>query len=90
MGPGFEPQRAHHNYKESITYSRTLNFRGYTGGSPGYFNLTNIFPNQRYDLMLVDEDGDICELHNLQFFGNQTFYLTQTWLLGCEGSTKGL
>jgi hypothetical protein len=40
--------------------------------------------------MLVDEDGDICELHNLQFFGNQTFYLTQTWLLGCEGSTKGL
>ena len=51
-------------------------------GDGEYFTINA--PNGSYDLKLVDEDGDICVVHNIAIYSNQNWNLTQTWLLRCE------
>ena len=38
----------------------------------------------RYDLKLVDEDGDSCVVMNLGLYGDQSWNITNNWLLSCE------
>jgi hypothetical protein len=47
-----------------------------------YFSLS--VPNGSYDLKLVDEDDDLCVVHNISIYSNQNWNLTPTWLLRCE------
>jgi hypothetical protein len=37
-----------------------------------------------YDLKLVDEDGDICTVTRIRLYDNQSWRITDSWLLGCE------
>ena len=48
------------------------------------FRLTNIIAGE-YDMKLVDEDGDVCELYNIMVCGNGTYNITNENLLRCEG-----
>jgi hypothetical protein len=47
------------------------------------FTVTRISPG-RYDIAFVDEDADVCVLHNVPIFSNLNWDLSQSWLLGCE------
>ena len=38
----------------------------------------------RYDLKLVDEDGDACKVMNLSLYGDEAWRITDSWLLSCE------
>jgi len=38
----------------------------------------------RYDLKLVDEDGDTCTVMGLSLYGNESWNITDRWLLSCE------
>ena len=38
----------------------------------------------KYDLKLVDEDGDTCTVMGLQLYGNESWSITNRWLLSCE------
>lgn len=38
----------------------------------------------RYDLKLVDEDGDACVVMNLPLYGDEAWSITNRWLLSCE------
>ncbi len=48
------------------------------------FRLTNITAGE-YDLKVVDEDGDECQLFNIMVCGNGTYTFTNQNLLQCEG-----
>lgn len=49
----------------------------------GYHIPVNVVPG-RYDLKLVDEDGDRCVLRNIAVYRDSVFYITPTVLIGCE------
>ena len=48
------------------------------------FRLTNIIAGE-YDMKLVDQDGDECQLFNIMVCGNGTYNITNENLLRCEG-----
>jgi hypothetical protein len=48
------------------------------------FDLRNV-PPDRYDIMLVDEDGDACVLTDIDIAASQTWRLADDMLLECEG-----
>jgi hypothetical protein len=51
----------------------------------GYrFTLLDRFYPGRYDLKLVDEDGDSCVVPSVEISGNTTWNITNSWLLNCE------
>jgi hypothetical protein len=52
--------------------------------APGY-NLRVSKALGRYDLMLVDEDGDRCVVRDIALRGNRTVDITSEALLNCEG-----
>jgi hypothetical protein len=47
------------------------------------FTITNISPG-RYDMAFIDEDADVCVLHNVPIRGNLDWDLSRGWLLDCE------
>lgn len=47
------------------------------------FTIIQITPG-RYDMEFVDEDLDVCVLHDVAIFSNLRWNLTQQWLLNCE------
>jgi hypothetical protein len=50
----------------------------------GYsFTVTGI-PNGVYDIQLLDQDADVCTIHQVRVDQNTTWNLTTSWLLGCE------
>ena len=51
--------------------------------SPGWIFTARAYPG-RYDLKLVDEDGDVCEVHNVAVSGPTNWRITNSWLLNCE------
>lgn len=53
---------------------------------PGY-NFT-MYRYGRYDLKLVDEDGDVCVVSNLSVYQDSYLRITDAWLLGCEARTR--
>jgi hypothetical protein len=55
----------------------------YTLDSGFVFN-TPAMPDGRYDLKLVDEDGDVCVVGGLAIYGNTNWQITDRWLLNCE------
>ena len=42
----------------------------------------------RWDLKLVDEDGDICTVGGILMDRNRTLTITSAWLLACEGYSE--
>lgn len=50
---------------------------------PGYSLPVTAVPG-RYDLKLVDEDGDSCEVPTLSVYDNTSWRITDPWLLACE------
>ncbi len=54
---------------------------------PGHtFKLTDI-PCNKYDVKVVDEDGDACVINSIKMCGDaQVWHLTNEELLSCEGS----
>lgn len=53
-------------------------------GGGGSYTLTDIVPGE-YDIRFVDEDGDKCDLRNIQIFKNTSWALTTNWLVQCQG-----
>ena len=51
--------------------------------NPGYVFTTHLYAGL-YDLKLVDEDGDVCEVRNVAVTGTTTWSITSRWLLNCE------
>jgi hypothetical protein len=51
-------------------------------GAGEYFTISA--PNGSYDLQIVDEDGDVCAVHDVSIYSDQNWNLTPTWLLRCE------
>jgi hypothetical protein len=47
------------------------------------FTLTQIQPG-RYDLELVDQDSDVCFVHDVDIYSSLDWNLSQRWLLNCE------
>lgn len=47
------------------------------------FTITQISPGY-YDVAFVDEDADVCVVHNVAIYSNLNWNLSQTWLLNCE------
>jgi len=47
------------------------------------FTVTQISPGY-YDLAFVDEDADVCVVHNVAIYSNLNWDLSQRWLLNCE------
>ena len=41
-------------------------------------------PGGRYDVRLVDEDGDVCVLHNYEIYSGRTLTIDRPGLLRCE------
>src|SRR5437868_6178499 len=54
--------------------------------SGGQFTVTDIPPG-RYDLKLVDEDGDTCVVGNFGLYRDSVYRITPDKLIGCEVST---
>ena len=52
--------------------------------SGGMYTLTGT-PCDTYDVRLVDEDGDVCEVRDTYLCGNEATVLTQNDLLNCQG-----
>lgn len=50
------------------------------------FELTKI-DKGAYDVKIVDEDGDSCEIHDVDFTSSEHFTLTDELLLGCQVAT---
>jgi hypothetical protein len=50
---------------------------------PGHIFTTHLY-NGLYDLKLVDEDGDVCEVHRVQVNGPTYWRINSSWLLNCE------
>lgn len=48
------------------------------------FVVSNITPGE-YDIKMVDEDGDVCELRNVMITRNAAYRITTQNLLRCEG-----
>lgn len=40
-----------------------------------------------YDIKLIDEDGDVCELRGVKLCGDQEWTITNDALLGCQNDT---
>jgi hypothetical protein len=51
------------------------------------FTITQITPGH-YDMEFVDEDADVCVLHNVAVYSNLDWDLTRGWLLNCEHNTE--
>ncbi|HEY6291880.1 MAG TPA: hypothetical protein VI455_10015 [Terriglobia bacterium] len=47
------------------------------------FTVTQISPG-RYDIGFVDQDADVCVLHDVAIYNNLSWDLSQRWLLNCE------
>jgi hypothetical protein len=47
------------------------------------FTIAQISPGY-YDVAFVDEDADVCVVHNVSIYSNLNWNLSQTWLLNCE------
>ena len=47
------------------------------------FTITDISPGY-YDIAFVDEDRDVCVMHNVAIHGSLNWNLSQRWLLTCE------
>lgn len=50
------------------------------------FTLTKISKGN-YDIKIVDEDGDVCEVADVDFRASEHFVLTDSVLLGCQAAT---
>jgi amino acid transporter len=50
---------------------------------PGYV-FTTYLNSGLYDLKLVDEDGDVCEVYRVSVSGATNWRITNSWLLNCE------
>ncbi len=50
------------------------------------FKLTKISKGN-YDVKFVDEDGDSCEVEDVDFTSSERFVLTENALLGCQEAT---
>lgn len=50
------------------------------------FTLTKI-ARDVYDVKIVDEDGDSCEINDVDFKASEKFTLTEDILLGCQQNT---
>lgn len=50
---------------------------------PGYVFTTHLYSGL-YDLKLVDEDGDVCEVHRVSVNGPTYWRINDSWLLNCE------
>lgn len=48
-----------------------------------YFTFSGALPG-RYDLKLVDEDGDVCVVSDIRVNGNANWSISNSWLLNCE------
>lgn len=48
-----------------------------------YFTFNGVMPG-RYDLKLIDEDGDVCVVSNVRISGNTNWGINNSWLLNCE------
>lgn len=51
------------------------------------FTLTKIAKGG-YDVKIVDEDGDSCEVGGVDFSASEVFALTDQLLLGCQAATE--
>lgn len=51
------------------------------------FTLTKI-DKGKYDMKIVDEDGDSCEVPNVDFTASESFTLDSKLLLGCQAATE--
>lgn len=47
------------------------------------FTINQISPG-RYDVALVDEDGDVCIVNDVAIYQNLNWNLSERWLLSCE------
>lgn len=47
------------------------------------FTITQISPGF-YDIEFIDEDSDVCVLHNVPVYQNLNWDLSRSWLLSCE------
>lgn len=54
---------------------------------PGYQLKINTLAAGRYDLMLVDEDGDVCDIRDMSISGDRTVTIDTHALLRCERSS---
>lgn len=52
----------------------------------GQFTLTKIAKGE-YDVRIVDEDGDSCDVTGVDFRASEHFALTNKLLLGCQEAT---
>ncbi len=50
------------------------------------FTLTKIAKG-KYDVKIVDEDGDSCEIEDVDFTSSEKFEITDEILLGCQKAT---
>ena len=58
-----------------------LGSRIFENGTP--FTITQISPGD-YDIAFVDEDRDVCVLHNVAIYSDLQWDLSLGWLLNCE------
>lgn len=47
------------------------------------FTITQISPGY-YDVAFVDEDGDVCVVHDVAVYRELNWNLSHSWLLNCE------
>jgi hypothetical protein len=52
----------------------------------GYNFTTPSMAAGAYDLKLVDEDGDVCIVWNVDLYRFSTWNISDSWLLGCESN----
>lgn len=58
-----------------------------TIASNASFTLTGI-PTGKYDVKIVDEDGDECIIEGVKLADSETVVLNDEMLLGCQGATE--
>jgi len=47
------------------------------------FTITQISAD-RYDILFIDEDADVCKLHDVAIYSDLSWDLSRMWLLNCE------
>ena len=79
---GYNIDQVHLSSVSDSSFERDLLGNGvfYNGTS---FTITQITPGQ-YDMKLVDQDADVCVVHDVAIYSNTDWNLTQQWLLNCE------
>jgi hypothetical protein len=66
----------HRTWEEDVLHTRILS----AGDS---IRVGGIDPG-RYDIKLVDEDGDVCIVHNIDLYSNRVWTISNAGLLDCE------